>query len=172
MAYNKKNTIGLQSVLIGPIAVDGGMGTTLSPITSIVEGSPIITIPAPTTTEIGVEESDEPEFITTTQGAKTIAFSTYNADPTLLVDLFGGTVTGTAPNQIWAAPAVLPIVERSIRMVSKTGYHAEMPRVRLTPDIALNFQKATPGQVNIVGTILQPTKANTPSITLGQPVVG
>lgn len=172
MAYNKKTTIGLDSVLIGPIAVDGGMSTGLVEVTSIVKGTPTITIPAPTTTEILVEDSDAPEFVTSTAGAKTLAFSTYNADATLLVDLFGGTVTGTAPNQIWNAPDSIPLVERSVRMVSKTGYQADMARVQLTPDMALNFQADTPGQVNITGTILKPTKAATPAITLGVPVVG
>lgn len=172
MAYDKKTTIGLDSVLIGPIAGDGGMGTTLTELGSIVAGTPVLTIPAPTTSEIPVEESDEPEFVTVTAGAKTIAFSSYNVDPSVLVDLFGGAVTGTAPNQIWSAPDTIPVVERSVRMLSRTGYNADMPRVQLTPDLSLNFQRDTPGQINITGTVLKPTKANTPSITLGQVAIG
>lgn len=172
MAYSKKTTIGLDSVLIGLIAGDGGMGTALVELGSIVEGTPVINIPVPTTTEIPVEESDDPEFVTTTQGATTIAFSTYNVDPSVLVDLFGGTVTGTAPNEIWAKPAILPIVERSVRMVSRSGYNADMARVKLTPELNLNFQRTTPGQINITGTVLTPTKAGTAPLTLGQPAVG
>lgn len=172
MAFNQTKTYGLDSVKIGPIAGDGGLSTTLVEVESIVVGTPVVTIPVPTKTEIPVEDSDEPAFVTSAPGAKTCTFSTYNVDASILVDLFGGTFTGVSPNQIWAAPDVVTDVERSVVMTSRTGLVVTMPRVLLSVDMALNFQRDSPGQINILGTVLKPAKVGVKAFTAGVPAVG
>lgn len=164
----KKRAIGLKALLMGPVAADGGMGTALTELVgNTVRGTASLTSTPLETTDILEEESDDPiESITTGGGVFTFVWSSYNIAPEVLVTAFGGTIVGG----MWEAPDVIPTIEQSVKGETRNGIVAEAPRVKISADLALNMQIATPGQINFTGTILKPTKAATPKLRIGTPV--
>ena len=167
----KKNAIGLKALLIGDIAVDGGAGTTLTELVGdTVRGTASLTSTTVESTPILIEESDDPIMnIITGGGIFSFVWSSYNLDPDVLVQFFGGSVTGTAPNKIWAAPDLIPNIEKTVQGETANGIVAKAARVQISAEMALNFQKETPGQINFVGTVLKPTKVDEPKLTIGTP---
>lgn len=81
----------------------------------------------------------------------------------------GGTGTGfsqvitsvhsTAAEEKWEAPDSFPDVEKSVQVIDSKGNTTKFPRVKLSSKPSLSFTKDALGQVDIVGTILQPTKS-------------
>ncbi len=89
----------------------------------------------------------------------------------------GGTGTGftvpvatltnsAATTSTWSAPDTFPTIDKSVRIVDKKGNITIFPRVRLSPKLTVAFSKTKVGQVDITGTILQPTKSGVPKYTI------
>lgn len=92
-----KYKIGLDNILMGDIAEDGGMGTSLAPIGDTVIDSAKLETAEGTLTDFNIEESSQPVYSIKADGKTTISWSTYNNDVDNLVRLFGGTkVAGSA----------------------------------------------------------------------------
>lgn len=156
-----KRVLGVASIKLGAIAGDGGMGTALTAIGDTVIGSAILENAEGTTTDFFSEESDTPiESILSEQGSTTFTWSTHNLEADALVSLFGGTKT-TGPPVTWEPPDVLGTKELSVEVIDKKGNKFELVRVSIKPKFTINFNKTSLGQVDIVGTILTPTKENT-----------
>ncbi len=161
-----KHTFGLASVEMGAIAGDGGMGTSLAAVGETVSETAALTTEEPTVTDFPIEESDSPiESVVTTPGTVTLAWSSYNVDADQLVKFFGGTKV-TGPPVKWQAPDAFPDVEVSLKVTDKKGHVLELPRVKVRPKLSLSFTKTKLGQIDLVATILQPTKAGEKRITI------
>lgn len=161
-----KRVLGVASIKLGAIAGDGGMGTSLTQIGDTVPGSAILENAEGTTQDFFSEESDTPiESIISEAGTTTFNFSTMNLDADSLVLLFGGTKT-TGPPVKWEPPATLGTKELSIEVIDRKGNKFEFVRVSVKPKFTVNFNKTALGQVDIVGTILTPTKAATAAFTI------
>jgi len=85
-----KHTFGLQNVLMGDIAADGGVGTSLVAVGETVSGTAEMTTTDPTITDIMIEESDSPIESIVAAGITQMAWSTYNIDGGQLLKFFGG----------------------------------------------------------------------------------
>jgi hypothetical protein len=153
-----KHTFGLQNVEIGAIAGDGGMGLTLTAVGETVSGTATMATEDPTVTDFTIEESDSPvESVVTVPGKVTLAWSSYNVDADTLIKLFGGTKV-TGPPVEWLAPDTFPDIEVSLKVTDKKGNAVYMARVKISSKLSLSFAKDKLGQIDMIATILQPTK--------------
>lgn len=244
-----KHIYGLASILMGAIAGDGGMGTSLTQIGETVDGTATLTSEDNTITDFNVEESALPiESITSAYGKWTFSWSSYDVSPRTMYKFFGGilslfksiltlgsvtggtlytngtytnvpltggtgsgakatvvvsgaavttvTVTdggegytvsdalsalaaniggtgsgftvpvatlsnGSATASTWEAPAQIPDLEQSLKITDKRGNIFEIPRIKVSSKPTYAFSKTALGQLDFVGTVLLPTKANT-----------
>ena len=159
--------IGLSKIEIGAIAGDGGMGTTLAVLGVTYKDTAEITQEDPVITEHNSEENDEPEETIASKGKTTVKWSIIDATPATLVKVLGGTVTGTAPDDVWNAPSTATDIEQSIKITPKSGPVINVVRAKIQAKI--NYKLARTGifLVDIVATVLTPTKAATAPITIG-----
>ncbi len=82
----------------------------------------------------------------------------------------GGTGTGfsvpvatlansSATQTIWKAPDTFPDLEQSVKLTDKKGNVIDIARAKITGKFNFSFAKDKLGQLDLVATILQPTKA-------------
>ena len=159
-------TVGLAKIEVGDIAADGGIGTTLASLGYTYQDTCKMTMEDPEVTEHYAEEVDDP-VISISRGGKTVFnFSVMDADLTTLKALLGGDVTGTAPAQKWEAPDKIPIIEKSVRITPEQGLKFEIIRMKLDAKINAEFSKKGIFLIDVVGTVLQPTKALAKKMTV------
>lgn len=167
----KQRVYGLASIVIGDIAGDGGMGTVLTEVFGdTVPGSAVLENTEGTYEPVNIEEDSAPiDNITTQEGTWTLRFSSYNISADALILIFGGSKTGTAPNEIWSAPDNEPTVEKSVIATTKGGVEFAVPRMKLVGNASFAMDKTRYGQINVVGTILKPEKEGEAKLKIGIP---
>lgn len=169
---NNKNVIGMEAIYFGDIPADGGVATVFEEIGETVIDSVSLSRAEVTTTEIGIEESDDPLFsVDTGGGGYTLTGASYNISPERLVEFLGGTVTGTGADTQWNAPAKSPTIYKSVKVVAPGGYTATMARVKLNVVVTWNFQKSNPAQLTYTGIVMTPTKVGVAKLTTGAPSI-
>lgn len=240
-----KKSIGLESIKMGNVAADGGMGTALTQVGATVSDTASLTTEEGSTTDFKIEESDAPFFsIQSDPGKQVLAWSTYDVDLDTIARFYGGTVgatvnsiltfgtlvggslytngtyynvpltggTGTGARatvvvlgasvtsvtktyggtgytiadslsaaaadiggtgsgftiavltvgagvQAWDMPDTLPVVDRSVQIITKDGWIINIPRLSITSKLQWNLQKTKLAQIDISGVILKPEKA-------------
>ena len=162
----KPVAIGLKNFYLGAIAGDGGMGTDLEPVSYSVIDTPVFNIPEGEKTDFPIEESDTPYYSKTTPGVPVFNLSIYGLSAAVLAKHFGGTaVVGPTSGDpdTWEAPAQIPTFERSIVAEHSQGGFLSIVRAAITATIDWNFQKNNLPQINLVCTVLTPTKLNEPA---------
>src|SRR5215211_4170018 len=98
-----KHSIGLVSVEVGDIAVDGGPATVWEVIGETVADSAAMTTDDPTIVDFNEEESDSPvETIVTAVGKSVVAWESWNVSAERLQKYLGGDYD--APIRKWDAP--------------------------------------------------------------------
>lgn len=98
----------------------------------------------------------------TLKGDKTMNFQLADLSPAVIADFTGGTVTDDATSTKYEAPENENIgIEKSIRFLTDNNILFEMPRVSFDGYPTMNDDDLHYYQMN--GTVLLPTKANTPS---------
>jgi|GEM_PF-5255503 len=81
--------------------------------------------------------------------------------------IVAATVQATSAQQEkWEAPDSFPDVEVSLRLTDKKGNVVKFPRAKIASKMALSFKKTALGQLDMVATILQPTKTGEKRITI------
>lgn len=75
-------------------------------------------------------------------------------------------VASTTLAESWAAPDSFPDVEKSLQLTDSRGNILKVPRAKIAAKIGLSFAKDKLGQIDMVATILQPTKTNEKRFTL------
>lgn len=164
----KVYTLGLSKIEIGAIANDGGMGTTLSQLGYTYQDTCTMTQEDPETNEFYAEEEDDPVVAISKAGKISFAFSLMNPSPEAMVELMGGTAskssTSASENDTWEAPNSTVQIEKSVKITPLQGYTISVPRMKITAKINAEFQKSGIFLVEVSGTILTPTKADTPKL--------
>lgn len=162
-----KKFIGLKQLRMGPVAGDGGMGTSLTVLQATVVDTATITNEAPTTTDFPIEEQTDPFYTTSVAGKKSFVFSTYDMTPAALVRLMGGTATDASGNAVdpsaavrWNAPQDTPQIEQSFEITTQDNAIIRIPRGKVTVVMNLNFKKSALPQADVTVDILKPEKAN------------
>ena len=149
---------GISKIEIGPIAVDGGMGTSLKQLGYTTEDSFKWNSTDPEKKEYFVEEIDSAFYTATKAGKVGFIFEIANPDIDTLVDLFGGTKTGTGTTATWAAPAVTPTIERSVKITPKIGIGFNLPRVLITAKWTDSMGRNALLGITVSRDVLAPTK--------------
>lgn len=161
-----KYKIGVTSIKIGAIAGDGGMGTSLTSVGDTVAQSASMVSEEGTTTDFRIEESDDPVYsILSEKGKVTVSWSTFANDATTLQKFFGGTVVA-GPPAVWSAPDTLPELERSMEITMKDGTIIKIVRAKLISKFNWPLDKTQMAQIDIVATVLTPTKAATAPMSI------
>lgn len=75
-------------------------------------------------------------------------------------------VYSTAELEKWEAPDAFPDVEKSIELTDKKGNVILIPRAKISTKVSLSFAKDKLGQLDMVATILQPTKSGEKRMTI------
>lgn len=155
---------GLKDLYLGPVADDGGMGTELEKVNFSVIDTPVFGSAEGDKTNFEIEESDTPYLATEKPGEITFTASIYGLSAEVLARHFGGTYTPGATSAdpgTWEAPAQKPTFERSLRAVHKQGGYLEIVRASVAANFEWKFQKNGLPQINLVATVLVPTKPGT-----------
>lgn len=157
---------GIAKIEIGAIGTDGAMGTTLKTLGYTTEDSVKFTFDDPEKKEYPVEEIDTPFFTSVKAGKKGFSFEVANPDIDTLVEVFGGTKTGTGPAATWSAPAVAPVIERSVKITPKIGFGMDFPRVLITAKLSDSMGRNFLLGITVTGDVLAPTKTTEPAMKI------
>ncbi len=159
-----KRLVGLTSIRIGD-AISDGMPTSanLQSIQYIVPDSAVINFEPHDSTQLFVEESDDPDIELLTAGLKTIEFATRDISNEVLIWAFGGTSSTTT---VWKSSSSAPTTkEVAVEMISKTINSAkvkfEVARASLRASATLRYSKVNSGEIGFALTILTPTNGTT-----------
>jgi hypothetical protein len=66
---------------------------------------------------------------------------------------------GSATQSEWLAPDSFPDLEKSLQLTDRKGNVISFPRAKISAKFALSFSKEALGQIDLVATVLQPTKS-------------
>lgn len=156
--------IGLKSFYMGDVANDGGMGTALDKVSNAVIDTPVLSIPEGERVDFQIEDSDDPYYSKVTPGVKTLSISFFGLSAALLHKFFGGTLTPGATSSdpdVWESPLQILPFEASLIAEHSQGGHLKIVRASISATADWNFQKNNLPQINVVATVLTPTKADT-----------
>ena len=152
-------TKGLSTLKIGAIAGDGGPGTSLALLGQTLRDSISITEDDPTVNEIFSEESALAVYSDSTPGGVTFKWTVVVMDLEVLIAVFGGTASGTAPNRIWNRPAIAPVIEQTVEVTPKAGFKKfTLPRTSISAKFSGTFGSSGAFTVDVTAKVLQPTK--------------
>jgi hypothetical protein len=156
----------INAIKFGEIANDGGVASTFAELGRVRKDTLNFNPQPPTKEKIFVEEQDSPVLSVTTAAATlTMSFSIVDWSPEILQALWGGTVVGDQ----WQEPAVLPTVEKSLRIEPRVGKPFIYPRCEITA----NIEYDTTGkifQIAVSAEKLQPNKVGEPALMIGDQV--
>jgi hypothetical protein len=158
---------GIASIEIGEIAVDGGEATTYTNPGNVYKDSAEFTQAAEADIEHTVEEFDDPIVVVAGGTKTTIKWGINDFTASVLASVLGGTASGTAPNDKWVAPDTVSIIEKSVKITTKSGHVIRLPRVALRATLGMKLAKGGIGIVSIEGKVLNPTKAGVAPIIVG-----
>lgn len=161
----EKRTIGLTSIKLGAVGVDGGMGASLAVLGNTFQGTATLTQEDPAENEFFAEEQDDPIEVLFTKGKTTLEFAIVDFTPATMVKVLGGTVSGVAPAEKWEAPTDIPAIEQSIEIITKKNLKIEIPRASVKAKLDLNFSKSEMGRILVSATVLKPELAGTAPIS-------
>jgi hypothetical protein len=166
----ERRSIGLKSIKVGDIAVDGGMGTVLAPLGLTFEGTATLTQEDPEVTPFYAEENDDPVEMLSSKGDTKLEFAIMDFTPSVMAEVLGGTVTGTGDAAVWNAPETIPTIEKSIEVVTRKDVRIQIPRAKIDAKIDMNLGKKEMGLIRIVATALKPTKTGEAPIKIDKVV--
>lgn len=164
-------TLALEKIEISDIEEDGGLGTDFAVLGKTYKDTAELMGADPEVFEHQSEESEDPEETVTRKGKVTVKWSIMDTDADTLVKVLGGTSTGMVPDKIWSAPDQAAEIEKSIKITPKSGKVVNIVRAKLVgkPNYKLSYTGIF--LVDIIATILAPTKADTPSWSVGEAAV-
>jgi len=165
-------TRGTSDVFVAPIASDGGVGTVWTSFGKIyADSTAALTQADATTKDFNSIQDDQPVDKDVTPGALTMQISLMEVTTDKLLELFGGTVTGTTEaTKVWSAPLQAVTIERSMKIQPKKGKIITFVRMQLSSKANYNLTKEGILLVDVLCSVLTPTKSNTPAWSVGPEV--
>jgi hypothetical protein len=157
--------LGLEYIKVGDVGATGGMGETLAALGVTYKDTAELVQADAEVTEFFSEENDDPEEEISKRGVVEVRWSIINYSPEEMVKVLGGTVSGTAPNDSWEAPATQPDIEKSIQIKDKvSGRILQIPRAKVTAKLNWKLARTGIAMIDIVAKVLTPTDGTTKSI--------
>lgn len=163
--------IGLESIEMGNVGGTGGiLGTTLTTIKNIVEGSAVLAFEPASKVELKTEDSEYPDTIINQASAKFLQFSIRDMSPRAFCLAFGGTSTSTGWQGFYDTPTV--VTEQSIIATSK-DYGGDKLRFFITRAIVraggdLKLTRTDGGTITFTCDIARP---ETPTFPIAMAIV-
>lgn len=114
-------TLGLSEIKVGEAAPDGTMPTELTKIGKTYQNTCKIAQEASEVTEHYEEGKAAPEVRKKRKKVPQITFSIMDADPQLLADFIGGTVTGVADAAEWGYNGDEVVANKAISVIPEQG---------------------------------------------------
>lgn len=153
-------SINAKSLVIGDIGNDGGAGTVLTSPGDIRENTLKVTPSDDTITSFRAIGKQAAVFTSIQPGDIAVEFDIMTMDLEVIQDLCGGTITGTAPNQMWYGPiGNPPIIEKTVEAVDDQDMTWQFPRLQISAKLVGVFTTSDPNVIRIKGKVLQPTKS-------------
>lgn len=159
-------TYGLTKIEYAAILGDGGPGTSFSDLGYTNPGTTKFTTDAGTANEKFCEELSS--ALVSIAGTETITLETQ-----LIVDTddkLALVLGGTAVGGVWSAPDTKPTIEYTLKITPLNGMTLQINRASIVG--SLNATLSRDGDlfyVDVVGTVLQPTKEATAKLTFTEP---
>lgn len=125
-------TFGVDKILSGAKAADGGMGQTLTEHDETLKGSVTLESTDPTINWIETEEKGKRLAISQNDGETTLTFEVANPSLETQAYYLGGQVKTEGGKKYFAPPKSGQVVEKSFRLVTKDGYNVEIPNGKVT----------------------------------------
>lgn len=150
--------IGIAAIALGAIAPDGGMGQTLKSLGLTEEGSCKLTFEEAEKTEFFVEEFDTAFHTEYKQGGIRITYTIINPSVDTMVEVLGGTKTGSGVNAVYNAPDKAVQNEKSMKITPRVGLGFEFPRVAVTGKMSSDMGRKSLLKLEVTCDVLQPTK--------------
>lgn len=167
MAAQKIN-YSLDSLKIGDVGDDGGMGTVLEEIgiNSVVRDTAVLSQAEGTSTSFPLEIEQYAFYQVTTPGDTTFAADFYVTDGEQLAKMFGGTYTPspTGGADTYDFPANQVEMEKSVQFIQKMGTAIQVARMKVYARFEWNFKRTSLPLVHFSGTVLLPQKAGEPPV--------
>ena len=160
---------GLLSIEIADLPVGGGvpLEADWDVVGKTYRDEATLTEDDATTNDHFSNEADDPEESDMVAGKKKLKFSLIDFTAATLVKYLGGTATGTAPAQVWNAPASKTAIEKAFRLKSKNGYYITLPRVSFIGKVDYTLSPTGIAKVIVDGTVLAPTDGTSSSVIKG-----
>jgi len=155
----EKRSIGLLSIEIGDPEEDGSMSTTLAALGVTFQDSCELAQGEPELVEIPSEENDDPEELIVGKATKTLTWEIINTSAETCAEALGGIVTGIGDAAVWEGPRTSGVIEKSVRIKTKTGETIDIPRLRFVNTINWKFSKKDVNKIKLKGVVLTPLKA-------------
>jgi len=113
---------GLTTFSLGAVGADGAMGTSLTPYL-VKDATATFNIAEPTQTDVNIYQSDTAYAVLNGKQPKDFSLELFGLKLSDLPTFLGGTYTAsvtTTPDR-WDAPTTIPVITKSVKLVSKDG---------------------------------------------------
>ena len=125
-------TFGVDKILSGSKASDGGMGTALTEHDETLKGTVTIESTEETIDWIETEEKGKRLAIGKGDGETTLSFEVANPSLETQAYYLGGAVKNEGGKKSYSPPKNKPVVEKSFKLVTKQGFDIEIPNGKVT----------------------------------------
>lgn len=160
-------TFGINRLLSGEIATDGGMGTALTEHDETLKSSATLDTSDETIKWIQTEEKGKRKAISENDAETTLKFEVANASLETQAYYLGGTVKTVSGKKTYAPPIFRkPNIERSFLIETKEGYNIQIPNGKVNAK-PLGGQVGTDNvlTMQVVITVQLPKKEGVDAIT-------
>ncbi|MSN81947.1 hypothetical protein D1Y73_02600 [Riemerella anatipestifer] len=159
-------TFGINRLLSGEKAADGGMGTALSEHDETLKGTATLETTDETIQWIETEEKGKRLPISKNDTETTLKFEVANPSLETQAYYLGGTVKTVNSKKTYSPPVNKPTIERSFLVETKEGYNIQIPNGKVVAK-PLGGQIGTDGvmTMQVTVTVQLPTKAGVDAIT-------
>lgn len=113
---------GLSTFSIGAVGADGAMGASLTPYL-VKDATATFNIAEPTQTDVNIYQSDTAYAVLNGKQPKDFSLELFGLKLSDLPTFMGGTYVasvGSVPDR-WNAPTTIPVITKSVKLVSKDG---------------------------------------------------
>lgn len=171
MAIAKKTrSIGLRAILIGEVAVGGGMPDDMEQLARTLRGTANFTTEQDQTQDFYCEEyPDAPEeSVVSEKGLKNLTFNIMEWDNNVLTKVFGGSVKGATVTdetgashtvQKYVAPKDYVEIEMAVRAITPYKVGIDIPRAKILARFIWNMTRTEIAQIEIVARAMSPEGA-------------
>lgn len=159
-------TFGIKKILSGDIAVDGGMGTTLTEHDETLKGTAVLETSDETITWIATEEKGNRLAIGQNDAETTLTFEIANPSLETQAYYLGGKVVNVGEKKTFSPPSVKGAIEKSFTIETTSGYDIDIVNGKvMAKPLGGTIGTDNVLTMQVVVTVQAPTKAGVEPLT-------